>query len=187
MNKMHALARIVFAALVIYIAVTFVPYMITFISMLFYQNIDASVIAWSLIYLLIVAIFMALLYYFLVRKRDQLAQKVVGTVEPSEPGTDIHWLTAALRLMCIVAGLISVYRVLIGIGQPLRIIHMILQRSHENFPFAAILNSFLGWLVLLPFGVYMLCGAPHFVRWQVKKTLEVAGQIKENTVDIETQ
>jgi len=29
---------------------------------------------------------------------------------------------------------------------------------------------------MLTIGIYLVCGAPHFVRWQVKKTLEQCKQ-----------
>jgi len=35
---------------------------------------------------------------------------------------------------------------------------------------------------MLTASVYLLCGAPHFVRWQVKKTIE---QCKEQQVEAE--
>ena len=35
----------------------------------------------------------------------------------------------------------------------------------------------LAWLFSLPIAIYLLWGAPHFVRWQVKKTLEICGKM----------
>jgi hypothetical protein len=45
----------------------------------------------------------------------------------------------------------------------------------NNFVKASVYFSWervLGWFVLLAMGIYLICGAPHFVRWQVKKTVE---------------
>jgi hypothetical protein len=30
----------------------------------------------------------------------------------------------------------------------------------------------VGWIIQLPLAIYLICGAPHFVNWQVRKTLE---------------
>jgi hypothetical protein len=34
-------------------------------------------------------------------------------------------------------------------------------------------------IVLLVIGIYLACGAPGFVRWQVKRTLKQCGKIEE--------
>lgn len=189
MNKMHSLARIVFAALGIYIMLSLIPYVISSVSMLFTGGFELRSAAWFLANLLITAMLMALLYYFLVRNCDQLAQKVVGTVEQVDPSNQIHWLPVAFRLICFVAGVIVVYRFLIGISHPFRILALLRQGGENRF-FARILVDFLGWLVLLPFGIYLLYGAPHFVRWQIRKTLELCrefDQTEENDESEETK
>jgi hypothetical protein len=39
-----------------------------------------------------------------------------------------------------------------------------------------------GLMILFGLGCYMITGAPHFVRWQIKKTLEEMGEPKaDNT------
>ena len=35
-----------------------------------------------------------------------------------------------------------------------------------------IVNLSLVWLLMLTIGIYLACGAPHFVRWHVRKTIE---------------
>ncbi len=173
MNNIHPIAKIVLAALGIYIAVTIIPHAITSVIMLFYQQFNLASIALCLFSLALMAISIALLYYFFVRKRDWLAQKVVGTVDWYEPATDIHWLAAAFRIICVVAGVLFLYKFLIHITYYLSI-QTISQIASGHQPFARMLKASIGWLVLLPFGIYLLCGAPHFVRWQVKKRLNFA-------------
>jgi hypothetical protein len=34
-------------------------------------------------------------------------------------------------------------------------------------------------VLMLGMGIYLVCGAPGFVRWQVKKTLKQCGKIEE--------
>lgn len=185
MNNIHAIARIVFAALGIYIAVTIIPFAFGLVVFFFQQELNLSSIALCLFNLALMAISLAFLYYFFVCKRDWLAQKVVGTVDWYEPATDIHWLAAAFRIICVVAGVLFLYRFLIHITYYLSI-QTISQIASGHLPFTRILKTSISWLVLLPFGIYLLCGAPHFVRWQVKKTLELCRrfepgkEIKEN-------
>ncbi len=185
MNNIHTIAKIVLAALGIYIAVTIIPHAIGPVVMLFQQELNLSSIALVLFSLTMMAISIALLYYFFVRKRDWLAQKVVGKVDWYEPATDIHWLAAAFRIICVIAGVLFLYRFLIHIAYYLPI-QTILQMAWDNKPFARMLKASISWFILLPFGIYLICGAPHFVRWQVKKTLELCRrfepgeEIKEN-------
>ena len=41
----------------------------------------------------------------------------------------------------------------------------------------------IGWILNLPLAIYFICGAPHFVRWQVRKTLEFAEKGDEDIKD----
>lgn len=172
MNNIHTIAKIVLAALGIYIAVTIIPFALGLVVFIFQQELNLSSIALGLFSLTMMAMCIALLYYFFVCKRDWLAQKVVGTVDWYEPASDIHWLAAAFRIICVVAGVLFLYRFLIHIAYYLSI-QTISQIASGHQPFARMLKASISWLVLLPFGIYLICGAPHFVRWQVKKTLEL--------------
>jgi len=79
------------------------------------------------------------------------------------------------RIVCIGAGLFFLRSFIF------RFSHLFAASMHRNH--GATFNDYLSWysypILLLVVAIYLLCGAPHFVRWQVKKTLAICE--KEST------
>ncbi len=187
MNKMHALARIILSAIGIYFTIRLLsqlPYAI----FMFYSNPSWETAASSLLSLLVTAGLIALLLYFFFYKNESLAKKIVGSEQLPEPDSQIQWLPVALRLICIAGGIYFLSTVL---WQTTYIINQLAAfKSYTDTNYKVIYTyapfnyqSLLPWIIMLICGVYLLCGAPHFVRWQVKKTLRLCKQqpeIKEN-------
>jgi len=131
--------------------------------------------------LLLVAGAIGLLVYFLIYQHDKLAKKIVGSEQLPEPDSQIQWLPVAFRLVCIAGGIYFLSAVLrhttYVIGQ-LAVFkahtHTIKANTYTTFYTHALFSfrSLLPWVIMLICGIYLLCGAPHFVRWQVKKTLQ---------------
>ncbi len=179
MNKMHIVARIVFAALAIYLMIGLIPSAIASVALFFQTSGNFSIIWWSVASVFVILLFAAAVYYVLIHKRDVLAKRVVGDGEIAEPQTPVQWLPVAFRLICIVAGMVFLYRFVTRIHVLLQMFAYLIkadQPLRANWRWTRIWES----VVLLPFAVYLLCGAPHFVRWHVRKTLELCGQIGDN-------
>ena len=187
MNKMHTLAKIILSA----IAIFFTLRLLSQLPMLFfwfYSKPSWETAATSFFSLLLTAGAIAAMLYLFIYKRESLAKKIVGPEQFPEPGSQIQWLPVALRLICITGGIYFLSSVL------WRATHVINQLAvfkatnapgYTSFYTRAPFNpgSLLPWLIMLTIGIYLLCGAPHFVRWQVKKTLEECKQqigLKEN-------
>jgi hypothetical protein len=175
MNKMHALAKIVLSAIGIYFAIRLLsqlPYAI----FMFYSKPSWETAGSSLFSVLFVAGAIGLLVYFLIYQHDQLAKKIVGSEQLPEPDSQIQWLPVALRLICVAGGIYFLSTVLwqttYVIGQ-----FAAFKAIHAYAPFNY--RSLLPWIIMLICGVYLLYGAPHFVRWQVKKTLQLCKQQPE--------
>jgi hypothetical protein len=182
MNKMHTLAKIILAAIGFYFSIRLlsqVPLGIScFVSIRSWET--AVVMSFSL---LLIAGLVTLLLYLFFYKSDSLAKKIVGSEQLPEPESQIQWLPVALRLICIASGLYFIFTVIWQIDSIIG--QRALYKAWENAkgghfpPFNY--QSLLPWIVLFICGIYLLCGAPHFVRWQVKKILQQCKDKAETT------
>ena len=183
MNKMHTLARIILSAIGIYFAIHLLsqlPYAI----FMFYSKPSWETAVSSLISLLLTAGLIALLLYFFFYKSEILAKKIVGSEQLPEPDSQIQWLPVALRLICIAGGIYFLNTVLSQTTHVISQLAAFKSYTYTNYkvtytyaPFNY--QSLLPWIIMLICGVYLVCGAPHFVRWQVKKTLQLCKQQPE--------
>ena len=180
MNKIHSFAKVVLAAIGIFFAIRIIANMTTLISLTITMHPDASIIT-AVIWFPLLGLCLAVICYIFLYKREWLAKWIVGTDAIAEPDSQIQWLPAAFRLVCVAAGMYCLYTV--GWDVIYRLIPLIqYYMSKSDTPrlgykvlyTANILNieQIIGWLIMLAIGIYLVCGAPHFVRWQVKKTLQ---------------
>ena len=180
MNKMHALAKIILSAIGIFFAIRLLSQLPLAIFW-FYSKPSWETAGSSLFSVLFVAGAIGLLVYFLIYQHDQLAKKIVGSEQLPEPDSQIQWLPVALRLICVAGGIYFLNTVL---WQATHVIgQLAFFKAQENARTIYTYASFgsrdlLPWTITLICGIYLLCGAPHFVRWQVKKILQ---QCKDQT------
>jgi len=170
MNDLRKLARIILIGLAVYMLVT---WGITFIAALPYFVFADS--QWrpigfgQLLSALSGAVYVGVVFYVLVRKADLWSAKIVGFDEPRE--TRVWWVPFAFRLTMIFTGLLCLYwvipRIISGFAR-----YYFYYRKYEASRGNLTLYDVVGWIIQLGLGIYLVCGAPHFVRWQVKKTLE---------------
>lgn len=181
MNKMHTLTKIILSAIGIFFTIRWLSQS-TIPIYYIYSNPSWETAGSFFLSLLVVAGVVALLLYLFIYKRESLAQKIVGLEQLPEPDSQIQWLPVALRLICIAGGIYFLSTVL---WHTTRVINQLAlfkshtysvngttyTRSYTGFaPFN--FRNLLPWIIMLICGIYLLCGAPHFVRWQVKKTLQ---------------
>lgn len=82
------------------------------------------------------------------------------------------------RLVCFIAGLLVLYEM----HKPLYRLFIYLVQSREfqsHVTAGQMLAPLAGQMILLPVGIYLILGAPAFVRWQVRK----ARAMMENTTE----
>ena len=184
---MHTLARIILSAIGIYFAIRLLsqlPYAI----FMFYSKPSWETTGSLSFSVLFYTGATAVLAYLLIYKRENLAKKIVGSEQLPEPDSQIQWLPVALRLICIAGGIDFLSTVL---WQTTNVISQLaFFRSHASANYKAIhsyapfgFGDVLPWIIMLICGAYLLCGAPHFVRWQVKKTLQLCKQQPEIKVN----
>jgi len=188
MNKMHSLAKIMFAGLAIYIAINPCRNMIYVVWMATREPSLNSLGMVSLA-LLVMAVYLVAVFYFLIYKRDKWADKLVGTSDLSASTSQIDWLPVAYRLVSVAVGLLCIYRffthAVYASGRYIAAmgVNTVYQQQYLDM----ITRELLGLMILIPIGIYLLCGAPHFVRWQVKKTLELCEDFGGNEEAQETK
>ena len=171
MNKMHSLAKIILTALALYIAYQLSITLLSILFMIGLTDFDKSPIFY--IALPFVALLLpAVIIYQLLYKRDKWAEKIVGAADLPCPKSQINWLPIAFRLASVTAGLYSLLHFVSGLSRALSYYARI--KAYDSiYPQNAFATErIIGWVLLLPIAIYLLCGAPHFVRWQVKKALE---------------
>jgi hypothetical protein len=171
MNKIHTFTNVALASIGIFSAVRTVPYLLMPVAIIQGERSLASV-GTAITTVCAAGLWLVALFYVFAVRREQLSRKIVGTDALPEPDSQIQWLPVAFRLICIAAGLYCLHTVAWRMVSDLSIyfFHKADARYVE-MPLRA--DQILSWLMMLAIAVYLLCGAPHFVRWHVKKTLQL--------------
>jgi len=186
MNKMHSLAKIILTGIGIFFGIRLIPQIITPISLVLVRHSDFSILT-ALAWVVVLGFCMAVLFYLFFFKSSELAQKIVGKDELDEPQSQIQWLPVAFRLVSVAAGL---NLLIVFIWSTTDIISRYLLYSKTSYsspgfktfytgPGLVNIEKIISSLVMLIIGIYLLCGAPHFVRWHVKKLLKQCTQEPE--------
>jgi len=179
---MHSLAKIVLTGIALYLAFHLCTYVImipfTLLSDARYESSTLSIVLF-----LFISLCLTVCVYLLIYHRDKWARNIVGTADLPNPDFQIQWLPVAFRLVAVVAGLFCLYRLIVKIIWV--VVRLSMAKATSSSPgyvqyFTSKLltvEQILDWLILFVIGIYFLCGAPHFVRWQVKKTLQHCKQL----------
>lgn len=181
MNRMHTLAKIMLCGIGIFFAIRLISIMVslTWVSI---SEPDKQSILLVLFWTVILVSCLATVLYVFLHKLEWLAMWIIGKDEFPEPESQIQWLPVAFRLVCLAAGMYCLFTV--GWSISLNLVQYIISKPKAVIEgYKTIYTArFFGielitrWLIMLAIGIYLLCGAPHFVRWQVKKTLEQCKQ-----------
>ncbi len=175
MNKMHTLTKIILSSIGIFFSIRLLSSLPIAVSY-FYSKPSWETAGALLFSLLLVAGLIGLLLYFLVYQHDKLTKKIIGSEQLPEPDSQVQWLPAALRLICIAGGIYFINTVIWQTTYVISQLAAFKSHTYANYkvfhtytPFS--FGNILPWIITLAIGIYLVCGAPHFVRWQVKKTL----------------
>ncbi len=174
MNDLKKLTRIILIGLAVYILVYIgFSLMITAVYMItgVYSDIPIS-IGGIIISISLWLIFSGLIVYLLIYKSNFWSEKIVGSGQVKEPEAEIFWVPVAFRLVSIFSGILCVFfiisRMISRIGPYITYYFSSQGERVMDLNF----YQFLSWIIFLAFGIYLIFGAPRFVRWQVKKTME---------------
>jgi len=169
MNDLHKLARIILVGLGIYVLVKQVIGVIAALPYLFFGEPSIrSFFIGPLVSLVLFAVCSGVVVYALIWKADFLSAKITGIYESDQ--AEVWWLPFAFRLASVCAGILLLSWSISSLSS---IIATYIQMAdprfiHRSMPW----QRLVGWIIQLLLAIYLLCGAPHFVNWQVRKTLE---------------
>lgn len=178
MSKIHLFAKVCFIAVGISLLAGFLKY---------FEFLLVSTIGHFLFsitggrFLLFVTIFSILFFpsYYLIFKSDRLAEMITGPLSEKEIAvTKIHIVTY-FRVMLFFCGIVIIFNSMEFLVQSAIFMlegpRVVIQSFVQN-EFSAISMSFSNWaglfanLCKVVLGIYLVLGAPHFVRWQLKKS-----------------
>jgi len=178
MDDLKKLARIIIICVALYILIPVVMGLFNFLFNLFF--VDSY---WEffnlgpLLHIAFMIVYPLLIIYFFIYKNDFFAEKIAGFEEPKK--AQVWWLPFSFRLTAVLAGIFYLYWLVPTIIKAFQ--EFLIARQHDfESPYNELsFGKVLGWVALGAIGVYLLCGAPHFVRWQVRKTIEQCKRIEE--------
>lgn len=178
MNDLRKLTRIILVGLAIYILINAGMILVQVLPLLLLGNysILSTHIFWTIVSSLLPIVFAGLVIYLLWYKADFFVEKIVGREET--PKGQVLCLPFTFRLISVFTGILLLSRVVPSIMSSVRY----LTAKQSSFGAPRYYQSWVGItgsIILLALSIYLLCGAPHFVRWQVKKTLEQCKQPSE--------
>ena len=180
MNKMHDIAKIAFAVLGIYFLIGLLQSLVYTVSMIFSQF-SGFTVAMAVISILFTLGCAYAVFYFLIIKRDWLAGKIVSTEQEIVSGTTASWLPVAYRLAVFVVAFFFLRSFLWEFTSLIN--RIISTRGIEGYSGRYVKETIVRLIFTLPFTIYLLCGAPHFVRWQIRKTTEFCKQLETENQD----
>lgn len=165
MNDLRKLTRIIFSGLMLYILIN--AGLSLFLTLPYLLTTD-SLDKLALFQPLSVICLAAVLLYVLLHKADWLTERIARPQEPIR--ADVSWLPTAFRLACVFCGILVLYRVIPAMISTARA-YLIVRHEPLAVQSPTVTgNQILAWIILLILALYLLYGAPHFVRWQVRKT-----------------
>ncbi len=183
MNDLRKLARIILVGMGIYVLV---KHGIGFAAMLPFLFFSGSLMRGSTFVQLVSYVLgiacVGLVIYALVWKADFWSAKITHADKPDQ--AEIWWLPFAFRLAAVCAGIIilswSISTITSTIARYAQIMSlsssiMSLSSSRASIPWLML----VAWIIQLALAIYLICGAPHFVRWHVKKTIEHCKRLEE--------
>jgi hypothetical protein len=137
------------------------------------------------ILLIAVAIYLVItlaVVYVLFRCEKFFSAKIVNF--ESSDDTQVFWLAAAFRLVCVISGVLFLYWSIPSLI--FAVYNYIMNMNMNNEPGQKYIYigmsskiSIAQYVILLGLSIYLACGAPGFVQWQVRRTLKQCGKIEE--------
>lgn len=175
MDRMISLARIMFAGLGIYLGITICGGIVQSVIFIF-NDLSLENVGNVSMMLILSIVMLAVVVLVLFIKGDHFARKLITKDIDSDKPLELSLtLAMAFRLVCVGAGLLCVRTLIFQVGR----IVSLLMRSKQ---FSGVISGrgqlyeYFQMTLLIALAVYLLCGAPHFVRWQVKKTMKFCNE-----------
>ena len=182
MNRMQAWARIMLVMMGLYgvICLWRVLWLYSSSILIYWRTDKAFEFSLtSVLYFAITSLFIVLAVVFvyqLIFRADKWATRIIDSWDEEMPANEVFWLAACYRIAAVVLGIVILYWTLpsiIGVchGLLVEIGYAEMAREQWLARHASYLDNLVGTVLRLALSAYLICGAPHVVRWQVKKTV----------------
>jgi hypothetical protein len=113
----------------------------------------------------------------ILRKRNKIAEKIAGIEGVQVSLSQVDFVPIVFRLACVLVGMFCFYEaasILLSFTMSSACFQLLGEKMNIHSPFlASYWYLFLITTIFVIAGIYFICGAPHFVRWHIKKTLEM--------------
>jgi hypothetical protein len=171
MNKTHAIAKVIVVTIGIYLLIEAILTLLRHLFMIagLGSGIPKGYYWLVAVVVMFAAAFVAAVYYFLIHRASKTAVKIVGKDDLPDPINPSAWFPFALRMAAVIAGYFALSK---AISTSSTIYQNILVSLQAHGTMAQFYKSLFYTVVQLAIAIYLLCGAPHFVRWQMRKTRE---------------
>jgi len=178
MTKMHLMAKLTLTILGIFVLVEFLNNLNIGASMSFRRGLS-EVTATGIIALLIASAVPCVLAYHLLFNSDRWATKIVGSTSENVGALNRLWIVSGFRLPLFLCGLLIISGSTQFIIDTLHFVicmpALILDLVVFKIPNEIFYMPFYRWVQILikickaVLGIYLILGAPQFVRWHVRK------------------
>jgi hypothetical protein len=168
-NELKVIARITLISVGLYILLQAALSILTILPLVLTASRDELKNDTTIIAMVIYVVLTASAVYFLVRLADRFAVKIAESEAVDD--SQISWLAAAFRIVCVTVGILYLYWTIFGLIPALgwyiqaKLGNETMSRYQHLWP------EIVKFIVMLGLSIYLAYGAPHFVRWQVKKTI----------------
>jgi hypothetical protein len=123
MNKLHVIAKVAFGLLGIYLIISVITSVLSFVVMAAqsFKTFQAEAVIAIFGYGIVLIGYIWLVYYLLFRRADIFAQKIAGQEELSGSPNQAEWYPFALRLAMIAAGFMFLSKSILVSGMMVQI------------------------------------------------------------------
>ena len=189
MNKMQTIARITFAGIAFYIILDLAK---SILSSLYFIGHAGELPLISLLMSFVAIGGMIILGVIIARelilRGEKWACRIVTQAQDYEAEEKTNWLPTTYHIIAIGLGILLIWWTIPSIFQFVSSFLLSLNPDYKQFyTISRLLPTLISVIVRLIITVYLLCGAPHFVRWQVNKTLELCEEFGGNGEDQESK
>ncbi len=179
MDRVQSFARVLVGAMAIYFSINVLVMMVAPVGMMLNRPNLESVGLMALSFLMSAACLVSL-QYFGVFKPQKVVRLITSPIEPQQPIAPGQWLPVAYRLVCMFTGLYCLYVFVFSLTRVLTLYVYYQNVDARSAPSPIRPEEIVTTLILLGLGIYLLAGAPHFVRWHLKRTARFCA---ENPID----
>ncbi|MHC4115368.1 MAG: hypothetical protein ACYSSL_08645 [Planctomycetota bacterium] len=182
MNKMQTIAKITLVTLALFIILGFVKSILTTLPLLSH-GVPSFAIFFTCLVIVTMGALSVLVAQQLIFKSEKWASKIVGYVDEHQSQEISNWLPIVYHLTVVISGILLLLWTINPFFGLISSIYIYFGPESDKMPLHPemyLIPRLISVVIRLSLAIYLLYGAPHFVRWHVTKTL---AQCHDQAVD----